>query len=289
MKQQFRFLSTTYIRLQLGLTQQQLADNLGISRSALAMAETGRRAFPAFALPILQKMVPIANKMPAPENNGNRKRTLVKDGNNRVNESSRLHSCCKKPFVTGQSSIAGSCSATARTKYTALATPVSFSTHLLQSHADCQNLVNRLFIKKDRLQGQLAYMQLEAATAVNRGKELAAELFVVNSIIPANLDIIAAFPLYPGKRKLEHRNAKLQCKKLQLEDRLAHFDAAAMVLREYTINVMIKQLEMLQQLIDAIQNRRKALEKNTMPLTMVRPGTTKITGELDRGVLQQRA
>jgi DNA-binding XRE family transcriptional regulator len=43
MKQHFTLSSTAQVRIYLGLTQQQLADNLGISRSALAMAETGQR------------------------------------------------------------------------------------------------------------------------------------------------------------------------------------------------------------------------------------------------------
>jgi len=54
------------VRVHIGLTQQQLANSLGISRSTLALAETGRRPMPVSAEPMLLEMRAIATAMPAP-------------------------------------------------------------------------------------------------------------------------------------------------------------------------------------------------------------------------------
>jgi hypothetical protein len=68
------------------------------------------------------------------------------------------------------------------------------------------------------------------------------------------------------KRKLEHHNARLYCKKLLLEDRVEHFDAPAMLLREHTINVMVRQLELLVGFVTAIEERKVALAGNNLQL-----------------------
>ena len=56
-----------FTRCRLGITQQQLANSLGISRSLLAMAETGKRKLPQSAMAYLQEMQVIAQQLPVPE------------------------------------------------------------------------------------------------------------------------------------------------------------------------------------------------------------------------------
>jgi DNA-binding XRE family transcriptional regulator len=284
--------TTACVRVCLGLTQQQLADSLGISRSALAMAETGRRPMPGLALPIIREMMAIAKKMPAEAISGPSRMGIGKIAagfNSRVRQASRLARFCKKPFVTGQSSLADHWTKTALAKYTQPDTAQpTFSTHLLQSDADCQQLISRLSVKRSIMGCQLEYLQLEAVTAIKRGKAIACELALVNTLIQANLEIIAAFPLTSTKRKLEHRNAKLYCKKLQLEDRLENFDSLTMVLREHTINTMVKQLEILEKLIAATEKRRVGLETNQLPLN-TKLHAVRISGETTAVDLQQRA
>jgi len=106
------------------------------------------------------------------------------------------------------------------------------------------------------MRSQLDYLQLETRAAVTRGQELQAQLDYVNTMLQVNRELIEKFPFATGKRKREHRNAKLHCRRLVLEDRLEHFDAAAMLLREYNINVMVKQLALLEQLVNAVEKRR---------------------------------
>jgi hypothetical protein len=279
MRSHFDLSVTACLRLHLGLTQQQLADSLGMSRSALAMAETGRRPMPEFAEPLLRQMMTVAIKMPIPQFNNWR--------HNRVHPSARLHTHTKKSFVTRQSSIAASYTAPALTRYgSGNSSRPSFSVQLLESQAHCQQLIDSLSVKKERLRYQLQYLHLEATIAVKRGKEISAQLTYVNTMIQSNLVIMEQFPTH--KRKLEHRNAKLYCKKLLLEDRLEHFDAASMILREYTINVMVKQLEVLQHLIDSIENRKVDMQRQSA-LGVVKANAIHNSSAVDRGLLQQRA
>jgi len=265
MEVHFRWSATACMRVQLGLSQQQLANSLGISRSALALAETGRRPIPEAVQLLLRQMMEVAATMPA-TGAGNKRRckktgALPGRSNNRVRNAARLYTVTKKPFVTAQRSVPGCCKPPAMTRYASVSTSVSnFSTHLLQSPFDCRELLNTSAIKQSRMQGWLAYLELEARAAVIRGKELTAELLYVNTLLQLNQEQIEKYPLSPAKRKLEHRNAKLHCRRLILEDRLEHFDATAMVLREYNINVLVKQLELLEQLTSAVEKMKVELE-----------------------------
>jgi hypothetical protein len=266
MKVHFQLSGIVCMRLKLGLTQQQLAISLGISRPALALAETGRRAIPERSQLLLRDMMLIAASMPHPADSG-KERRIKKSGepprrtHNRVSNGSRLYTVTKKRFVTAQSSTSIICTRPAMTRHASGNASVrNFSTHLLQSPFDCRQLLDGSAIKKARLQGWLAYRQLEARAAVIRGQELTAELTYVNTMLQVNQEIIENYPHAAAKRKLEHRNAKLHCKRLVLEDRLEHFDAAAMVLREYNINVVVKQLELLEELIAAVEKRKGELE-----------------------------
>ena len=276
------------MRVRLGLTQQQLANSLGFSRSALAMAETGRRPMPAFALPILKEMMAIAKKMPAPQAGySNRRNRISKRSNNRVEEAARLHTLIKKPFVTAQRLVTTSYALPALTQYRSGSSQgPAYSTHLLQSDAACKQLIGRCTVKKERKRYQVAYLQLETRIAVNRDKEIKAQLAYVNTMIQSNLEIMHQFPA--GKRKLEHRNARLYCKKLQLEDLLAHFDAGAMVLREHTINVMVKQLKVLQRLIDSVENKKLEMQ-DQLGVTIIKGSVLPFTDVTDMNLLQQRA
>ena len=278
MQTYFSLAETAYMRMHLGLTQQQLANSLGMSRSALAMAEAGLRPMPEFALPFLKEMATIVKKMPAPAI------TTIKR-NLRVVKSARWHTLSRQPSVTGQSSTASSYRQ-ALSNYTAGSTKVhSFSTNLLQSNVECQQLTSRFAVQQERIHYQLEYLQLEATQAINRGKEIKLQLGYVNTMIQCNLQIMDQLPA--RKRKLEHRNAKLYCKKLQLEDRLGHFDQVAMVSREYTINTMVRELEVLDKLIAAVEVGRTEIQKGQ--LTIIKPTPIAITGAIDRAALQQRA
>jgi len=261
---------SVYVRVHIGLTQQQLANSLGISRSTLA--ETGRRPMPASAEPMLLEMRAIAQAMPGPAGIYKRNRK-----NNRVTNQARLHTLTKKPFVTAQPVKSGSCTQPAMTRYPSRANRTSaFSTHLLR-HTDCQTLLNELPIKQDRMRSQLAYLQLETRAAVNRGQELQAQLYCVHTMLQVNRELIEKYPFATGKRKWEHRNAKLHCRRLLLEDRLEHFDAPAMLLREYNINVMIKQLALLEQLVNAVEKRKT--EFNPQAVMYVLPGQTPVCSD----------
>jgi hypothetical protein len=247
---------------------------------------------PGLALPIIREMMAIAKKMPAEAISGPSRMGIGKIAagfNSPARQASRLATLCKKRFVTGQSSLAGHWKKTALAKYTQPDTAQpTFSTHLLQSDADCQQLISRLSVKRSIMGCQLEYLQLEAVTAIKRGKAIACELALVNTLIQANLEIIAAFPLTSTKRKLEHRNAKLYCKKLQLEDRLENFDSLAMVLREHTINTMVKQLQLLDSLIQAITLRQLELYADQLPVKKIsQENRQPVIEPLDAVILQR--
>jgi len=235
---------------------------------------------PAPVQSLLREMMEIAKTIPgparrAPGDSGNGRRVKrtgdqPKRSNNRVRSEARLYMGTKNRFVTTQSSASTISTQRAMTRYPSGTSRVNtFSTHLLQGNTDCQKLLGQLTIRQGRMQGWLAYLQLEARTAVTRGQELQAQLYSVNTILQVNRELIKKFPFATGKRKLEHRNAKLHCKRLVLEDRLAHFDTAVMVLREYNINVLLKQLEVLDQLISAVEKRNGEFSKLVMIGTLL--------------------
>jgi DNA-binding XRE family transcriptional regulator len=269
MKSNVHLSTSAYVRVHIGLTQQQLANSLGISRSTLALAETGRRPMPASAEPMLQDMLAIAKAMPAPSGVDKRE-----GRNNRVSSQAALHTVGKKPFVTAQALSSTLSKQGVMTRYPSrIKEGPAFSMHLL-GNTDCQDLLHECSIKQGRGQSQLAYLQLEARTAVTRGQELQAQLEYVTTMLQVNRDLIERFPFATGKRKLEHRNAKLHCRRLVLEDRLEHFDAPAMLLREYNINVMVQQLALLEQLITAVEKRKEAFNKQGMMHAL--PGQTAV-------------
>ncbi|RYY44409.1 MAG: XRE family transcriptional regulator, partial [Chitinophagaceae bacterium] len=66
-----------FMRIELGLTQQQLADDCGISREAVAMAERGHRPMPQRAADYLRQMAALTKQMPLPAQVYRRKRASV--------------------------------------------------------------------------------------------------------------------------------------------------------------------------------------------------------------------
>ena len=241
------------IRVLLGITQQQLANSLGVSRSLVAMAETNKRALPSAALPLLKGMNQIAATIPEPVNT---RRTAYRY--NRVRHSTRTES------LRG-ARVAASTLATkwqpAMTSYNKpLQEQNNYSIGLLKTKGDCEQLLNSLLIQKAGRHHELQFLQLERETAAAKGTELSAQLLVVNALLEAGQRLVSTYPQSPAIKKWELRNAKYHYKKLLLEHKMENFTEASLLQRELRINITEKRLLETDRVIDAVSRQMEMVE-----------------------------
>jgi DNA-binding XRE family transcriptional regulator len=245
------------VRVLLGITQQQLANSLGVSRSLVAMAETNRRALPATALPLLKGMKQIAATIPEPVYTRGSSRTAHRY--NRVRHSARTNRFREVMVGTGNSTTKWQQPSMAA--YNQPEPPhYNYSTALLKDRHNCQELLNNLLIQKAFGQQQLQYLCLERETAGTRSLELAGKLERVNALWQAGQQLVSQYPQSPAMKKWLLRNAEYHYKKLLLEHKMENFTAVALLQRELRINIMEKRLVETERVIDTVSRRMEMVE-----------------------------
>jgi transcriptional regulator with XRE-family HTH domain len=247
-----------YLRVQLGLTQQQLADSLGISRSLVAMAETNRRSLPRKAMPLVLGMHRLAAKMPL------RREINVKRGRagtrvyNRVHRSSRLTSLRKAPIVLPNTVTEQRQHGPIKYATVQLGTR-PFNVHLLNCLEDCEALLDNMLMQKERTAFQLQYLQMEAGLAEEKGRELTGRLTLLCALLRVGQQNVLKYPESPNRKKWEIKNAKLYYQKLLLEQQMEAFNAAAALQRERNINITEGRLQLLDRFIGTVRQRMEEL------------------------------
>lgn len=233
------------IRIDLGITQQQLAETLGISRSAIAMGERGSRRMPERVQEYLHKLLPIAQQLPLPLPPSRRKRKSIahlRPAYNRIGFSTRktntpvehistlfhLKSVLSREEVkeTGE-----------RLRDRLL---LEGNNHPQPADAN-KELLRTLAHKKELIQCEIGVKELDLAAARTR----ASELYCLLKIARGNLKLYRAFSRRSAESKKKYRAkvARLFLRKIQLEDQLAKFNRKAIGRRKEMIEALRGQLE----------------------------------------------
>jgi transcriptional regulator with XRE-family HTH domain len=252
------------IRVLLGLTQQELAESLCISRSLLSMVEIGKRSLPPLSQATLMKMDKTADKIPMEERDDVQHRAArslsTRKVYNRVNRSVRRNLSFKAALA--REAAAGEDVFTAP-GVAADINAVSYDGGLalpgLDSREACIALSNMQMIQKETLEHQLQHMLLEREAALVKGRELGILLTLTVSMIDIRDEAIARLP--PGRQQKNGiiKKAKLFYKKLLLERQLEGYDSSSILLREHRINIAEGHLRILKEYMDAVQRRMEAL------------------------------
>jgi transcriptional regulator with XRE-family HTH domain len=216
-------------RVRLGITQQQLANSLGISRSQLAMAETGKRKLSQSALAYLEKMQAIAKQLPIPEPVTRRRVT----GFVPLKEYNRI-----APKVT-------------RNPHQAVAiTPCKYSIE------DVPGLVAYQQQQRCRLQ----YLQLEKKNAAISSILFAAQLKGFDMRISCRQEFIEKYPTHPLNRKWLGQQLLLACRKAVLKRKSSNCDAGAMRKRDRVIRSLKSELKWLDGIMEQVQDAVISME-----------------------------
>jgi transcriptional regulator with XRE-family HTH domain len=225
------------LRLYLGLTQQEFADRLGISRSLLAMTETGKRSLPASAQKLLLGLHHATAHMPVPETG-----FLLEKKRGRLSPNGRVHNRLNKP--EWQRDIARLPELTSGGN---------------QDRAECAALIRMQVVQKETLQQQLQYMMQEREAALAKEQELAAQLNLTGSLIEIAGKRIIGYDSPLKKKNAEIGKAKLGHKKLLLERQLMRYNPPSILEREFRINVIERYIAVVAEILEALQQRMNEL------------------------------
>jgi transcriptional regulator with XRE-family HTH domain len=247
------------IRVQLGLTQQQLADSLGVSRSLLSMVELGKRSLPQLCQATLMKMDKTVDKIPVEEREKLR-RTATSGANaaramNRVKRPAAGNVSLKEE-VDGTAAIAASGVRLTRLSNDKKVVPDDDPLFLpALTREEYIALLKKQWIQKETLEHQLQHMLLEREAALVKGKELGALLQLEITIMDTLEQAITGAT--PGRKQKDQKikHAKLYYKRLLLERQLERYDAGTILLREQRINTTEGRLRILNEYIHAVERR----------------------------------
>jgi transcriptional regulator with XRE-family HTH domain len=247
------------LRLQLGMTQQEFADSLGISRSLVGMAEIGVRSLPAATRPLLMGLHQLTGQL-APVETGYRRerrkgRSATAKRYNRVDKMARQRNM---PLLQtagtrqeDQSALPIDNSSTAKS-YTA-------GINAILTRDECLQMIQLQSVQKQVLQQQLQYRVQERETAGVKGQELASLLTYMSAMVDIEDRHMISLKVPLSQKNAAIRKAKFQHKKLLLERQLMRFNTSALLLRELKINIAEKQLSELREMLEALEQRMAEL------------------------------
>lgn len=251
------------VRIELGITQQQLADTLGISRSLVAMAERGLRSLPERGRQYLDKLLDIARRMPPnPATTGLRRRTKDRGrpAYNRVKFSTRRNKAGDMLSVTIRDIepllSAGELHLTGQNLKNRLLKEGKKHT----SPADaCRELLGALEHKGETLRTRIDYLEMDISAARIRREDLSASLFLIKAQLKADRKVAREHP--SQRKKYRRKIALLYVKKLTLQQQLEKYNRPAMLKRREVITGLQCQLEEQRAIYERIGERLKQMEQ----------------------------
>lgn len=251
------------VRMDLGITQQQLADTIGISRSLVAMAERGNRRLPARGLDYLKKLQEIGLRMPPPQAPVRRRRPVTERKRppyNRVhfsahrNKAGTIHSVTIKhmePILYPAEVWAAGERLRERLQKEGNKHPTSADA--------CRELLSSLEHKGATIQCRLEHLELDLIASRTRGLELAGNLKMVKGQLKIFRQAAKDHPSL--RKKFRRKVAVLYLKKLYLQDQLEKFNRPALVRRKQVIAGLQWQLGEQQAMSAGIKERMLKMEQ----------------------------
>lgn len=249
------------VRINLGITQQQLADTLGISRALVGMAERGTRRLPQRAMDYLHGLRRVAEQNPPTVTISRRQRPSVatrRPAYNRIPFSSRpkkmtdSHIATLNNFKSVLSKTELQLAGEKLRKY-------MLETGKKQPDAldACRQLLLMLEQKGAVAMCRVQMLELEKGAAPARVREIKEDLVVITARLKAYRQ---AYREHPGLRKgFRKKIAGLYLKKLNACGQLEKFNRAAMQRRKQQIAELKEFLDRQRKLTGQIEQRMKDL------------------------------
>jgi transcriptional regulator with XRE-family HTH domain len=244
-----------YMRIELGITQQQLADMIGVSRSLVAMAERGTRSLPGSVLPQLKQLYGIANKVPYTPKSARRQRPSVarqRPPYNRIRFSTRTGRSGRVQIVTINNSLPILSAQDLQMTAKRMTLRSNYDSKIQPSGSEAsRELLVTLEQNQATLRCRLEVMELDKTAARVKAIEVKAGLMVIKAILKAYRYNFKTYP--PQRKKWRKAIAVTYVKKLELQQRLEKYNKPSIVKRKTLIEQLEQQLHDQQQLAQVIQ------------------------------------
>lgn len=245
------------VRVDLGITQQQLADTLGISRALVGMAERGTRRLPKRAMDYLHSLRRVAEQNPP---------TVVISRRKRPSVATRRPAYNRIPFSSRREKIAGSHIATLNNFKSVLSEAElrmvgeNLKEYMLKTGkkqpeaADaCRQLLLMLEQKEAFTLCRVKMLELEKEAAPAKAREIKESLVVITARLKAYRQ---AYREHPGLRKgFRKKIAGLYLKKLTASGQLEKFNRPAMQRKKQEIAELKEFLDRVRKLSGQIEQR----------------------------------
>jgi transcriptional regulator with XRE-family HTH domain len=201
------------VRYKLGLSQQQLADTLGVSRSLIAMFETGKRKLPKAAADIYLDIYKSASAM-NPDGG-----TIIKRG--------------RKPAFQNFSVVTNYDNSTPKTEK--------------------EMFLARLELQKTTLCCQLLGLQIKRKTTEERQQQFSNQLICVNAMLDVYRTLFDTLPEGRHRDKCELQAAVLYAQQVKLKQQLKKCSPVALVQMEYQMRILEIRIMMTEKMIAGLE------------------------------------
>lgn len=205
----------SFVRFKLGLTQQQFADTLGVSRSLIAMMETGKRQIPRFVMDIYLQL---SDKAAAINPDAV---IIIKRG--------------RKPAQLPTSVVVTNYGSTA-------------------DKSDKDACIDVLQKKKRMLYYQHVALQFKKERMEEKAHLLSDQLIYVNAMLDNSRKLFDTLPAGRVRDKYELMAAFFYAKQIKLRQELKKIGPVAVLQTEYQMNVLERQMEVVGEFLDALEN-----------------------------------
>lgn len=245
--------TVSFARFKLGLTQQELADTLGVSRSLIAMVETGKRKWPPAAhtiyLALCNKAAAI-NPGEAIEIKKGRKPATAQtiQQTPSVVTNYRRYRWKRRRSMTGRSKNRARLAKAMR-----YPPPPPVSVDQL-SPADKQKFMDMLERKKKGLGCRHAVLEFKKQMIREREQHLSFQLKYVTTMLELSNKLLHTLP--PGKvRDRQELNAAVfTVKQIRLKQQLKKYDVVALLQTEFQMNMLKTEIGELEKYLAEINN-----------------------------------
>ncbi|RYY52254.1 MAG: XRE family transcriptional regulator, partial [Chitinophagaceae bacterium] len=220
----------TMIRVDLGISQQQLADSLGLPRSRISMAELGIRPLPQIARDYLHDLLQIARRLPKPASISRKRRPSVatqRPAYNRIAFSRRKAAPGKGHIDTSMPYQSVFSKEESRETAQRLKDRFSYDRSYCPTSADaCHELLISLEQKRAVIQCQLDVLELDKAAAPQRAVAVKAKLIERKIKLKSYRQLCRENPAL--RKRYRSKIARLYLQKIQAEEEMEKFNRPAM-------------------------------------------------------------